>query len=154
MQLAVDEAEGAAACGEVPVGAVVLLDGAVVGRGQNRVIRDNDPTAHAEIVALRQAGITRSNYRLTGCELFVTLEPCAMCAGAILHARIHRLVFAAADPKAGACGSVLDVIHHPRLNHRVLVERGLMAEACSDVLQNFFKTRRAAAKQTATQAQL
>ncbi len=147
MQLAIDEAQRAAAGGEVPVGAVVLLNGAVVGRGQNRVIRDHDPTAHAEIVAMRQAGAALGNYRLAGCGLFVTLEPCAMCAGAILHARVTRLVFAAVDPKAGACGSVLDVIRHPQLNHRVLVESGLMAEECCGMLQDFFRARRIASKQ-------
>ena len=147
MQVAIDEAELAAADGEVPVGAVVLLNGIVVGRGQNRVIRDSDPTAHAEVVAIRQAGAALSNYRLTRCELFVTLEPCAMCAGAILHARIQRLVFAAADPKAGACGSVLNVTDHPQLNHRVSVESGLMGEACCSLLQNFFRARRSAGKQ-------
>ena len=123
-----------------------------MAHGQNRVIRDSDPTAHAEIVAMRRAGETLSNYRLTGCELFVTLEPCAMCAGAILHARIHRLVFGAADPKAGGCGSVLDVIRHPKLNHRAVVECGLMAEACGDLLQTFFRTRRAPGRQTAIRA--
>lgn len=154
MQAAIDEAQAAGSSGEVPVGAVVLLNGSVVGRGQNRVIRDNDPTAHAEIVAMRQAGAALSNYRLTGCELFVTLEPCAMCAGAILHARIQRLVFATADPKAGACGSVLDVIHHPKLNHRMLVQSGLMADPCRELLQQFFRERRAATRQSAVQVEL
>ncbi len=142
MQAAVDEARVAACAGEVPVGAVVLLHGTVVGRGHNRVIRDSDPTAHAEIVALRTAAAALGNYRLTGCELFVTLEPCAMCAGAILHARLARLVYAAADPKAGACGSVLDVIHHPLLNHRVQVDAGLLAGECGTMLQTFFRERR------------
>ena len=142
MQLAVAEAEQAAAGGEVPVGAVVLLGGEVISRGQNRVIRDSDPTAHAEVVALRAAAQYLHNYRLNGCELFVTLEPCAMCAGAILHGRVARLVYAAADPKAGACGSVLDVIPHSKLNHRVLVESGLFAEECGAMLQNFFRARR------------
>ena len=142
MQAAVEEARSAAAGGEVPVGAVVLLDGEIIARGQNRVIRDSDPTAHAEIVAMRAAALHLGNYRLTGCQLFVTLEPCAMCAGAILHARIARLVYATADPKAGACGSVLEVMNHPKLNHRVAVESGLMAEECSTLLQQFFRTRR------------
>ncbi len=143
MRLAMGEAEEAAGLGEVPVGSVVLLDGEVVGRGQNRVIRDSDPTAHAEVVALRTAARRLGNYRLTGCELFVTLEPCAMCAGAILHARAGRLVYAAADPKAGACGSVLEVMNHPRLNHRVQVEAGLLAEECGEMLSAFFRVRRA-----------
>ncbi len=142
MQAAVAEAHSAQAEGEVPVGAVVLLDGAIIGRGANRVIRDSDPTAHAEIVAMRAAALHLRNYRLTGCTLVVTLEPCAMCAGAILHARIARLVYASADPKAGACGSVLDVMNHPKLNHRVDVTAGLMAEECSTMLQQFFRARR------------
>jgi tRNA(adenine34) deaminase len=147
LAIALQLAKDAAANGEVPVGAIVVLNGEIVGRGQNRVIRDSDPTAHAEIVAMRQAGAALGNYRLAGCELFVTLEPCAMCAGAILHARIARLVFAATDPKAGACGSVLDVIHHPQLNHRVLVESGVLADECCSVLQDFFRARRIAGKQ-------
>ena len=136
------EARSAALDGEVPVGAVVLLDGEIIGRGQNRVIRDSDPTAHAEMLAMREAARHLRNYRLNGCELFVTLEPCAMCAGAILHARVGRLVYAAADPKAGACGSVLEVMNHPRLNHRVEVESGLLAEECGTMLQEFFRARR------------
>ena len=143
MQAAIVQANAAAEEGEVPVGAVVLLNGEIVGCGQNRVIRDSDPTAHAEIVALRAAARHLGNYRLNGCELYVTLEPCAMCAGAILHARVTRLVYAAADPKAGACGSVLEVTNHPRLNHRVIVEPGLLAEECGAMLQNFFRARRA-----------
>ncbi len=142
MQVAIAEAHAAATGGEVPVGAVVILGGEIIGRGQNRVIRDSDPSAHAEIVAMRAAGRHLRNYRLNRCELFVTLEPCAMCAGTILHARIARLVFAASDPKAGACGSVLDVIHHMQLNHRVLVEPGLLAEECGAMLQRFFRARR------------
>jgi tRNA(adenine34) deaminase len=142
MHAAIAEAESASAEGEVPVGAVVLLDGEIIGSGANRVIRDSDPTAHAEIVAMRAAAQTLHNYRLTGATLVVTLEPCAMCAGAILHARIGRLVYAAADPKAGACGSVLEVMNHPKLNHRVEVEAGLMAEECGAMLQQFFRARR------------
>lgn len=142
MHAAMSEAQAAAADGEVPVGAVLLLKGEIIARGQNRVIRDNDPTAHAEVVALRQAGQYLGNYRLPGCELFVTLEPCAMCAGAILHARIARLVYATADPKAGACGTVLQVINHPKLNHRVQVEAGLLGDECSAMLQQFFRARR------------
>jgi len=142
LNAAISEAQLAETAGEVPVGAVVLYEGSVVGRGQNRVLRDCDPTAHAEIVALRAAGRTLGNYRLGGCTLYVTLEPCAMCAGAILHARIARLVYAAADPKAGACGSVLEVMNHPRLNHRVEVSSGLLAEECGAMLTNFFRARR------------
>ncbi len=142
MQQAIAEATAAACAGEVPVGAVVVRDGKVVARGQNRVIRDSDPSAHAEITALRMAGAALGNYRLNGCTLYVTLEPCAMCAGAILHARIARLVYAAADPKAGACGSVLDVLHHPALNHRAIVLAGVLAEECGSMLQRFFQERR------------
>lgn len=142
MQQAIAEAHAAEAEGEVPVGAVVLLDGQIIGRGNNRVIRDNDPTAHAEIIAMRAAARHLHNYRLTGCTLAVTLEPCAMCAGAILHARIGRLVYAAADPKAGACGSVLEVMNHPRLNHRVEVIPGVLADECSTMLTQFFRARR------------
>ncbi len=144
MTQAMEEARIASAEGEVPVGAVVVRDGVIVGRGQNRVIRDSDPTAHAEVVALRAAGAALGNYRLTGCELYVTLEPCSMCAGAILHARIARLVYGAADLKAGACGSVLAVLNHPALNHRVEVVGGVLAEECGDMLQRFFRERRAA----------
>lgn len=145
MQLALDQARAAEAAGEVPVGAVVVaLDGVtVLGRGRNRVIADSDPTAHCEIVAMREAGRTLGNYRLTGCTLVCTLEPCAMCAGAILHARIGRLVYATRDPKAGACGSVLSVMNHPALNHRVEVVEGMMGEECSAMLTDFFRRRRA-----------
>jgi tRNA(adenine34) deaminase len=145
MQLAIEQARAAEAAGEVPVGAVVLApDGVtVLGHGCNRVIADSDPTAHCEIVAMRQAGQALGNYRLTGCTLVCTLEPCAMCAGAILHARISRLVYAARDPKAGACGSVLSVMNHPALNHRVEVVEDVMAEECSAMLTEFFRRRRA-----------
>jgi tRNA(adenine34) deaminase len=142
MQEAIAEAQQAAAEGEVPVGAVVVLNGEIIGRGQNRVIRDSDPTAHCEIVAMRQAAQYLRNYRLTGCDLYVTLEPCSMCAGAILHARVARLIYAAPDPKAGACGSVLSVMNHPQLNHRVDVSAGLLADACSSMLTSFFRARR------------
>ena len=142
LRLAMDEARAAERDGEVPVGAVVVCEGAVIGRGNNRVLRDSDPTAHAEIVALREAGRALGNYRLEGCSLYVTLEPCAMCAGAILHARIARLVYAAADPKAGACGSVLSVMNHPQLNHKVEVVPGLLAEECGTMLTNFFRAKR------------
>jgi tRNA(adenine34) deaminase len=144
MRLAIAEAQTAEAAGEVPVGAVVLSPaGEVIGRGNNQVLRTKDPTAHAEIVALREAGRALGNYRLLDCTLVCTLEPCSMCAGAILHARIGRLVFAARDPKAGACGSVLSVMNHPTLNHRVEVTEGVLAEECSAMLSDFFRRRRA-----------
>ena len=142
MQAAILEANNAEASGEVPVGAVIVHAGKIIGRGQNRVLRDSDPTAHAEVVALREAGQALKNYRLEDCTLYATLEPCAMCAGAILHARIARLVYAAADPKAGACGSVLSVMNHPQLNHKVEVTSGLLAEECGALLSNFFLERR------------
>jgi tRNA(adenine34) deaminase len=135
-------AEAAAARGEVPVGAVVVCDGALVGRGGNAPIADNDPTAHAEIFALREAARVLGNYRLPGCALYVTLEPCAMCAGAILHARLSRLVFGARDPKTGACGSVIDLFAQPRLNHHTCVTPGVAAEACGALLTRFFAARR------------
>ena len=142
LQAAIAEAQSAEANGEVPVGAVVVHNNTIIGRGQNRVLRDSDPTAHAEIVALREAGLHLRNYRLEDCTLYATLEPCAMCAGAILHARIARLVYAAPDPKAGACGSVLSVMNHPQLNHKVEVTSGLLAEECGQMLTNFFLERR------------
>jgi tRNA(adenine34) deaminase len=142
LRAAIAEAQAAEINGEVPVGAVVVHNGEIIGRGQNRVLRDSDPTAHAEIVALREAGRALSNYRLEDCTLYATLEPCAMCAGAILHARISRLVYAAADPKAGACGSVLAVLNHPELNHKVEVTSNLLAEECGALLTNFFRARR------------
>lgn len=142
MREALAEAQAAAREGEVPVGAVVLYRGEIIGRGQNRVLRDVDPTAHAEIVAMRAAAQTIQNYRLTDCELYVTLEPCAMCAGAMIHARLQRLVYAASDPKAGAAGSVLEVLNHPRLNHQIQLTNGLLAEECGDALRNFFRERR------------
>lgn len=142
LALALNEARAAAAAGEVPVGAVVVQNGVVVGRGQNRVLRDLDPTAHAEIVALREAALTLKNYRLAGCELFVSLEPCAMCAGAMIHARLDRLVYAAADPKAGAVGSVLEVLNHPLLNHKMVVNSGELAEESAELLRSFFRERR------------
>jgi len=142
LRAAIAEANDAEANGEVPVGAVVVHENKIIGRGQNRVLRDSDPTAHAEIVALREAGRHLSNYRLEDCTLYATLEPCAMCAGAILHARIARLVYAAPDPKAGACGSVLSVMNHPQLNHKVEVVSGLLADECGTLLTNFFIKRR------------
>jgi tRNA(adenine34) deaminase len=142
MQAALDEARQAAEAGEVPIGAVVVSDGAIVACGQNRVLRDLDPTAHAEIVALRAAAAAIGNYRLPGCTLYVTLEPCAMCAGAMIHARIDRLVYAADDPKAGAAGSVLAVLNHPQLNHQMQAEQGILADEAAELLRNFFRERR------------
>ena len=142
MQAALAEARAAADAGEVPIGAVVVRDGAMIASGQNRVLRDVDPTAHAEIVAMRAAAVALGNYRLNGCTLYVTLEPCAMCAGAMIHARIDRLVFAAADPKAGACGSVLSVLNHPQLNHQMQMEQGIAAEESAELLRGFFRERR------------
>jgi tRNA(adenine34) deaminase len=142
MLAALDEARQAAEAGEVPIGVVVVREGAIIARGQNRVLRDLDPTAHAEIVALRAAAALMGNYRLLGCTLYVTLEPCAMCAGAMIHARLDRLVFAAADPKAGAAGSVLAVLNHPQLNHQMLVEQGILAEDSTELLRSFFRERR------------
>jgi tRNA(adenine34) deaminase len=142
MQAALGEARLAVDAGEVPIGAVVVLDGEIVARGQNRVLRNVDPTAHAEIVALRAAAQTVGNYRLIGCTLYVTLEPCAMCAGAMIHARLDRLVFAASDPKAGAAGSVLTVLNHPQLNHQMKVEQGILAEESAELLRSFFRERR------------
>ncbi|HEX7729785.1 MAG TPA: tRNA adenosine(34) deaminase TadA [Terracidiphilus sp.] len=139
MQAALAEAQLAAEAGEVPIGAVVVHNGAIIARGQNRVLRASDPTAHAEIVALRTAGAALGNYRLLGCTLYVTLEPCAMCAGAITHARLSRLVYAAADPKAGACGSVLSVLNHPKLNHQLTVEHGLLESESAERLKSFFR---------------
>ncbi len=145
MRLALAEAYAAEAAGEVPVGAIVLSPtGEVLGCGNNQVLRTSDPTAHAEIVALRQAGLAVGNYRLLGCTLVCTLEPCAMCAGAILHARIARLIYAARDPKAGACGSVLSVLNHSALNHQIEVTEGVLADEGSAMLTDFFRRRRAA----------
>jgi tRNA(adenine34) deaminase len=139
---ALAEARAAADAGEVPIGAVAVYEGQIIARGQNRVLRDNDPTAHAEIVAMRAAAASLKNYRLTGCVLYVTLEPCAMCAGAMIHARLSRLVYAAADPKAGAAGSVVEVLNHPRLNHQMVVEPGVLGEEAGALLREFFRQRR------------
>jgi tRNA(adenine34) deaminase len=142
MELALELARSAAEAGEVPVGAVVVKDGKIVGWGQNRNLRDHDPAAHAEIVALRQAAAQLGNHRLGGCVMFATIEPCAMCAGAMIHARLARLVYGASDPKAGAAGSALEVLNHPRLNHRMEVTSGVLAERCSEILQQFFRQKR------------
>lgn len=142
MQAALDEARLAASAGEVPIGAVIVSQGEIVARGQNRILRDVDPTAHAEIVAMRAAAYALGNYRLLDCELYVTLEPCAMCAGAMIHARLARLVYGAADPKAGAAGSVLEVLNHPKLNHKMPVMAGVLDEECGALLKEFFRARR------------
>ena len=142
MQEALALAAGAAAAGEVPVGAVVVRDGEIVGRGANRPIASSDPTAHAEIVALREAAARLGNYRLPGCELFVTLEPCAMCVGAMIHARLARIVYGARDPKTGACGSLLDLPALDTFNHHGAFEGGVLAEECGAVLRRFFAERR------------
>jgi tRNA(adenine34) deaminase len=142
MHAAIAQARAAENEGEVPIGAVIVRNGVVLATGNNRVLRDHDPSAHAEVVALRQAGKILGNYRLDGCDLYTTLEPCAMCAGAIIHARIRRVIYAADDPKAGACGSVLGVLNHPRLNHRLEIVSGVLAEECGALLQNFFRARR------------
>ena len=142
MRLALEQARLAAQAGEVPVGALVIKDGKVIASGHNRTLLDHDPTAHAEIVALRQAAARLGNHRLMGCELFATIEPCAMCAGAMIHARLARLVYGAKDPKAGAAGSVLTVLNCPRLNHKIEVTSGVLEKECSEILQDFFKDRR------------
>lgn len=136
----------AAELGEVPVGAVVVVDGQIVGRGYNQPIARHDPTAHAEVMAIRQAARSLGNYRLPGASLYVTLEPCVMCSGAILHARIARVVFGAADPKTGACGSQLNLFSHERLNHHATVVGGVMAAECAQLLTGFFAARRAASR--------
>jgi tRNA(adenine34) deaminase len=142
MRSALELAAQAAEAGEVPVGAVVVQQGEIVGRGYNQPISARDPTAHAEIVALRDAARAIGNYRLSGCELYVTLEPCAMCAGAIIHARLARLVYGAADPKTGACGSVVDLFAEARLNHHAQVIRSVLSAEAVELLQAFFAARR------------
>ncbi|HET7873557.1 MAG TPA: tRNA adenosine(34) deaminase TadA [Terriglobales bacterium] len=142
MRLALQQAQLAAEAGEVPVGARVVKEGEVVGQGQNRNLRDRDPAAHAEIVALREAGARLGNHRLSGCVMYSTIEPCAMCAGAMVHARLARLVYGAADPKAGAAGSALEVLNHPRLNHHMEVVSGVLEEECAGLLKAFFQARR------------
>ncbi len=135
---ALDEADCAAQEGEVPVGAVVVLKGEVVGRGRNRRERDQDPLAHAELRAISEAARRLGSWRLTGCTMYVTLEPCAMCAGALVNSRVERLVFGASDPKAGFCGSLGDLVRDPRLNHRMAVTSGVLAEECGSRLRSFF----------------
>jgi tRNA(adenine34) deaminase len=142
MRIAIELAQQAAAAGEVPVGAIVVKDGMVVGRGGNSPIDTHDPTAHAEIAALRDAAKNLGNYRLVGCLLYVTLEPCAMCTGAIQHARIARLVYGANDPKTGACGSVVNLMAEPKLNHHAEVTSGILASECGTLLSEFFSAKR------------
>lgn len=142
MREALALAQQAEALGEVPVGAIVVRDGVVIGRGFNQPITAQDPTAHAEVIAMRNAATAVANYRLPGCELYVTLEPCIMCAGAIIHARIRRVVYGAADPKTGACGSVVDVFAEARLNHHAAVVPGVLASECTAMLTAFFGQRR------------
>ncbi len=142
MEEALREAQKAQALGEAPVGAVIVRAGKVLARGGNRNLTDADPSAHAEIVALREAARRVGNHRLGDCEMYVTLEPCAMCAGALVHARLRRLVYGAADPKAGAVRSVLKVLNHPRLNHKMRVKSGVLAGRCGELLRTFFRDRR------------
>jgi tRNA(adenine34) deaminase len=142
MEEALREAQRAEAIGEVPVGAVVVHNGRIIGRGSNRNLLDHDPTAHAEIVAMREAGRALRNHRLLDCELFVTIEPCAMCAGAMVHARLKRLIYGAQDVKAGAVASIMQVLNHPQLNHQMEVTSGVLASRSMDLLQAFFRARR------------
>jgi tRNA(adenine34) deaminase len=142
MRAAIEEARAAAAHGDVPIGAIVAIDGEIIARGRNERELHQDPTAHAEVLALRRAAEHVGHWRVLDATLYVTLEPCSMCAGAIVLARVPRVVFGASDPKAGACGSVLDVTGEPRFNHRPLVEGGLLAEECGEMLREFFAARR------------
>jgi tRNA(adenine34) deaminase len=142
MKQALEQAELAALAGEVPVGAVIVRNGEVIARAFNKPITNHDPSAHAEMLALRQAALSAENYRIPDTTLYVTLEPCTMCAGAMLHARIDRIVFGAADPKTGAAGSVLDVFSSKQINHQTIIEGGVMAEECGQLLRDFFKERR------------
>lgn len=146
MRVALEQARSAQIAGEVPVGAVVVLDGVIVGRGFNRPIGEHDPSAHAEIQALRDAARTLQNYRLSGCDLYVTLEPCPMCAGAIQHARIRRLVYGASDPKTGACGSIVDLFADKRLAPHTTVTAGVLADESAALLRAFFAERRKSAR--------
>lgn len=144
MRLALAEAQACSSSRDVPVGAIAVYDGAVIARGRNRREADQDPCAHAELIALRQAAAAIGSWRLDGVTLYSTLEPCSMCAGAMVLARLTRLIYAASDPKAGAAGSVLNLLQHPSLNHRVLIERGILAEEAAQLLRNFFHDLRAA----------
>ncbi|OWF65419.1 tRNA adenosine(34) deaminase TadA [Polynucleobacter hirudinilacicola] len=142
MEQALEQAQLAAIAGEVPVGAVIVRNGAVLSKAFNKPITNHDPSAHAEMLALRQAALSEENYRLPGTTLYVTLEPCTMCAGAMLHARVDRIVYGAADPKTGAAGSVLDVFSSKQINHQTVIEGGMMGEECGQLLRDFFKERR------------
>lgn len=142
MRTALEQARLAGEAGEVPVGALVIKDGELIAQGHNRNLMDHDPSAHAEIVALREAASRLGNHRLSRCEMFVTIEPCAMCAGALVHARLARLIYGAPDPKAGAVTSVLQVLNHPGLNHKMEVVPGVLAPECSELLQTFFRQKR------------
>lgn len=142
MEQAMEQAKLAALAGEVPVGAVVVREGVVIARAFNKPISTHDPSAHAEMLALRAAALVEENYRLPGTTLYVTLEPCAMCSGAMLHARVDRIVYGASDPKTGAAGSVLDIFASKQINHQTTVEGGIMAEECGQMLRHFFKERR------------
>jgi tRNA(adenine34) deaminase len=148
MRIALEAARAAGSRGEVPVGAVIVHSGEVVASAGNRNLNDSDPTAHAEIVAIREAGRRLGNHRLIGCDLFVTIEPCAMCAGAMVHARLHRLVYGASDPKAGAVQSVTRVLNHPLLNHRMEVSSGILAAECAELMQSFFREKRTGSNKT------
>ena len=142
MQQAIEQAKLAAIAGEVPVGAILVRDGQVIARAFNKPISNHDPSAHAEMLALREAALSEENYRLPGTTLYVTLEPCAMCSGAMLHARIDRVVYGAPDPKTGAAGSVLDIFSSKQINHQTAIEGGMMSEECGKLLRDFFKERR------------
>ena len=142
MRLAIEQAQLAAQSGEVPVGAVLVKDGQVISKAFNKPIANHDPSAHAEMLALREAALAEENYRIPGSTLYVTLEPCAMCSGAMLHARIGRVVYGAPDPKTGAAGSVLDIFASKQINHQTSVEGGIMSEECGQLLRDFFKGRR------------
>lgn len=142
MREALREAEAAYSAGEVPVGAVIEKDGEIIGRGENRIVREKDPTAHAELIAIRQAAKILGSTRLLGCRLYVTTEPCAMCAGAIVLARLEKIYIGALDPKTGACGSLRDIVRDPRLNHQAEVETGLLGEECGQLLKRFFQELR------------
>jgi tRNA(adenine34) deaminase len=142
MEQALEQAKLAAIAGEVPVGAVIVRNGVVLSKAFNKPITNHDPSAHAEMLALRQAALSEENYRLPGTTLYVTLEPCTMCSGAMLHARVDRIVYGAADPKTGAAGSVLDVFSSKQINHQTVIEGGMMGEECGQLLRDFFKERR------------
>lgn len=148
MRQAISQAHNAWALGEVPVGAIVVKNGQIISTGFNQPIGTHDPTSHAEIMALRAAAALLGNYRLPGCELYVTLEPCAMCAGAMMHARLARVIYGAADPKTGACGSVLNLFAQEKLNHHTELVGGVLAEDCSELLKDFFVERRRASLRT------